>query len=335
MRIDRHAPRFVVNCGWGDVPHILPDDQCRMLCSTPPWQREARALGIPELEWRGRLRARESKTLCRWWGSMIEGATMLRLAELPRADRELLLALLSERMRRRSRRKIDTLFPELGPLRRELYQKHLEFFRAGLSYPERCFMAANRVGKTEGGGGYELALHLTGEYPSWWEGRRFAEPIHAWAAGKTAETTRDIIQSKLLGKVQRGTPKLLDGTGIIPGANLGSVTWKNGIPDFADTIEVKHTPTGGWSVLGLKSYEQGRGAFEGTEQAVIWLDEEPPEEIYGECLIRTMTVDGMIMLTFTPLEGMSSVVIGFLPEEFRPPAEHVEATLDFSHLDRD
>ena len=73
---------------------------------------------------------------------------------------------------------------------RELYQKHLEFFRAGRAYRERCFMAANRVGKTEGAGGYELTCHLTGYYPHWWEGRRFTGPVRAWAAGKTNETTR-------------------------------------------------------------------------------------------------------------------------------------------------
>jgi hypothetical protein len=53
-------------------------------------------------------------------------------------------------------------------------------------------MAANRVGKTEGAGGYEMTCHLTGRYPDWWEGRRFSGPVRAWAAGKTNETTRDV-----------------------------------------------------------------------------------------------------------------------------------------------
>ncbi len=76
--------------------------------------------------------------------------------------------------------------------------------------------------------------------------------------------------------------------------------------------------SGGWSVLGLKAYNQGRGSFEGTAQHVIWLDEEPPMDVYGECLIRTATTDGIVMLTFTPLAGMSEVVLGFLPAEMRP-----------------
>ena len=50
----------------------------------------------------------------------------------------------------------------------------------------------------------------------------------------------------------------------------------------------------------------------------FWLDEEPPLDVYGECLIRTATTNGIIMLTFTPLSGMSNVVLQFMPAEFRP-----------------
>jgi hypothetical protein len=61
------------------------------------------------------------------------------------------------------------LFPDTGRLRRELYPKHLQFFAAGAQHQERCMLAANRVGKTFGAGGYETALHLTGDYPDWWQ----------------------------------------------------------------------------------------------------------------------------------------------------------------------
>ena len=72
----------------------------------------------------------------------------------------------AELERRTSENRIDGYYPDEGPLRRELYPKHLEFFRAGIEHRERCFLAANRVGKTEGVGGYELTCHLTGEYPT-------------------------------------------------------------------------------------------------------------------------------------------------------------------------
>lgn len=220
---------------------------------------------------------------------------------------------LEEKTRRQRRRKFYTYFPDAGPLRRELYPKHIEFFRAGAKYRERGFMAANRIGKTESAGGFELTCHLTGLYPEWWEGRRFDHPIDAWAAGKSNETTRNIIQFKLFGKVLgSGLTKRLAGTGVIPGDLVGKPSWRSGFQDLVDTVPIKHA-SGEWSQLALKSYEQGRGSFEGTEKHVIWLDEEPPEDVYGECLIRTMTTGGMIIATFTPLEGITPVVLSFLP----------------------
>lgn len=228
-----------------------------------------------------------------------------------------LLKLLEEEQGYRAKRKLWTYYPETGPLRRELYKKHTEFFRAGKDYRERCAMCANRVGKSEGMGGYESALHLTGLYDDvtggWWDGRRFDEPIRLWAAGKTNETTRDIVQAKLFGEVLgSGATKRVSGTGLIPKDKIEEITWKAGVPNLIDTAQIRHV-SGNLSTIGLKSYQQGRGSFEGTEQDVIWLDEEPPLDIYGECLIRTATTQGMIYITFTPLEGMSEVVMQFLP----------------------
>jgi len=199
------------------------------------------------------------------------------------------------------------------------YQRHLEFFRQGAIFRARCLMAANRVGKTFSAGGFELACHLTGEYPKWWEGKTFRHPIRAWACGKTNETTRDIVQTTLLGDVEyHGARKGIDGSGVIPrekiGHDPGQLTWKQGVADLVDTIRIKHK-SGGWSKLGLKSYQQGRGSFEGTAQHVVWDDEEPPMEVYGEQIIRTATTKGILMLTFTPLEGMSDVVQQFLPND--------------------
>jgi phage terminase large subunit-like protein len=52
----------------------------------------------------------------------------------------------------------------------------------------------------------------------------------------------------------------------------------------------------------------------GTAMDVIHLDEEPSDpKIYSECLLRTMTTDGIIICTFTPLLGLSEVVLSFLP----------------------
>lgn len=183
----------------------------------------------------------------------------------------------------------------------------MAFFRAGLDEMERAAIAANRVGKTWGLGGYEVALHLTGLYPDWWPGRRFDKPIEAWAAGDTSETTRDIVQAALLGPIDEL------GTGLIPGAKIvGEPSRRRGVADAIDTARVEHV-SGGVSLLGFKSYDQGRKKFQGTAKHVVWLDEEPPADVYDECLIRLMTTGGLMIGTFTPLSGISEIVLRYMP----------------------
>jgi phage terminase large subunit-like protein len=232
-------------------------------------------------------------------------------------ERAELLLLLEEQERRQKRRKLQTYFPDTGPLRRELYGQHLEFFRLGATVPTRCFMAANRVGKTEGGGGYEITLHLTGRYPDWWEGKRFTHPIDAWAAGDTNETVRDIIQLKLLGREEEGW-----GTGLIPGEDIVRVVKRqngNGAVDFV----VVRNKFGGESRLAFKSYEQGRKAFQGTEKHVVWLDEESEDGIRSECVMRLMTTQGLLIETFTPLRGLTPIVLKYLGDDAQIPDNRV------------
>lgn len=230
-----------------------------------------------------------------------------------RADRVALLALMREKERRQARRKLWTYFPDAGPLRRELYPQHLEFFRLGATVSTRAFMAANRVGKTEGGGGYELTLHLTGRYPEWWQGRRFNHAIDAWACGDTNETVRDIIQLKLMGREEDGW-----GAGLIPGDDIVRVVKRqngNGALDYA----IIKRQGGGESRLGFKSYEQGRKAFQGTEKHVVWLDEESEEGIRSECVMRLMTTNGLLIETFTPLRGLTPIVMKYLGDDAEVP----------------
>ncbi|TIR67326.1 MAG: hypothetical protein E5X15_28920, partial [Mesorhizobium sp.] len=44
-------------------------------------------------------------------------------------------------------------------------------------------------------------------------------------------------------------------------------------------------------------------------------DEEPPLDIYSEGLTRTNATGGITIVTFTPLLGMSDVVLRFLSAE--------------------
>lgn len=224
------------------------------------------------------------------------------------AERERLAALTAE-AEKRANYKIRRYFQDDGPYARAKYPKHLELFAAGKTHRERLMLAANRVGKTEAGG-YETTLHLTGEYPRWWEGRIFPHAVKGWAAGDTSKTVRDIVQEKLIG------PMNAFGTGFLPKHLIEGRTMKAGIPDAVETVGIRHV-SGDISTLHLKSYDQRREAFQGTAQHIIWLDEEPPSDIYTECVLRTMETSdfggGIMLMTFTPLQGMTPLVLEFLP----------------------
>jgi phage terminase large subunit-like protein len=165
----------------------------------------------------------------------------------------------------------------------------------------------HNCGKTMAGA-FELAIHLTGAYPNWWGGKRFDKPVRAWAAGITGESTRDVVQEKLLGPPDRRDAW---GTGAIPKANLGEILMGRGIANAIDLVPVKHI-SGDWSSLAFKSYEKGREKWQGAALEVVWMDEEPPSDLYYEALTRTNETSGIVYITCTPLLGMSDVMRMFL-----------------------
>jgi len=195
-------------------------------------------------------------------------------------------------------------FPDNGEFRRELYHKHLEFFKAGDKYKERAVLASNRSGKTIAAV-YEATCHTTGLYPSWWEGRTYSRPVSLLMSGDTAQTCRDILQQKLLGNAGDF------GSGMIPKDCILETKSKRNIPDAVETIRIKHK-SGGVSTIVFKSYDQGREIFQGNEYDGIFFDEEAPLDCYSEAMIRTMTTGGFTVLTFTPLRGLTDLVISFL-----------------------
>jgi hypothetical protein len=51
------------------------------------------------------------------------------------------------------------------------YPKQVEFHNSGVAKRERALIAGNQLGKTLAAG-HEMAFHLTGIYPEWWQGKR-------------------------------------------------------------------------------------------------------------------------------------------------------------------
>lgn len=185
--------------------------------------------------------------------------------------------------------------------------KQIEFHARGGQFRERLFRAGNQLGKTLASA-YEIAIHLTGRYPDWWTGRRFARAVTGWALGESMESTRDTLQRLTMGRPGEW------GTGAIPqDCIIGSPKRAQGIADAIDSVAVRHV-SGMTSRLYFKSYEKGRTKLQGETLDFVAMDEEPPLDIYTEALTRTNATGGMVWITFTPLKGMSDVVRLFLQD---------------------
>lgn len=234
--------------------------------------------------------------------------------KLNEQERELLMECVEVLANDQKYNKFGNYFPDTGKYRRELYPKQTSFFKAGAEYKERAFVAANRVGKSEAGC-YEVTCHATGQYPDWWEGRFFNRPLLIWVGGDTAQTTRDIIQKKLVGEFTDM------GSGMLPKDTIVDFKTKRNVPEAIEILKVKHV-SGGTTTIVFKTYEQGRATWQGTEVDFIWVDEECPQDVYGEALIRLMTTKGSIITTFTPLNGVTPLVLDFLDNSQDTDSKH-------------
>lgn len=220
-----------------------------------------------------------------------------------------LALLLEEKTRRQEEEKLfNSYFIDGTQGCIENYPKSFEFFSNGETAKQRALVAGNRIGKSETAA-YEIACHAVGWYPDWWQGKRYkpGQDLLIWCCGDTNKTIRDILQVKLLGR--DGVEGR--GKGIIPKKYLKQKpTRAGGAAELVDTIYVDRIG-GGRAIIQLKSYQGGRETFQGTEVDIVWLDEEPPLDVYSECLLRTMTNKGILMMTFTPLRGMTELIAEF------------------------
>lgn len=172
---------------------------------------------------------------------------------------------------------------------------------------QRVLLAGNGTGKTIAGA-MEVAMHATGRYPDWWEGNRFNKPIVAMIGGMTNEAVRDICQRLLLG--DPAEPDKL-GTGAIPKDAIGKCISKPGVPNAFDTVLVQSV-FGGYSKLMFRAYEQGKNKHMGHRIHLGWCDEEPPQDIWSQYLRATISMDGILFITFTPEHGLTEVVNQFM-----------------------
>ena len=201
------------------------------------------------------------------------------------------------------------------------FEHQLKFFATGES-SRRGILAANRIGKTVSTC-FETACHLTGEYPDWWNGRRFEKPITAFVAGEGWEQVARVLQDELMGTKDIKIREHI-GTGAIPRKNIKLETMRT---DGANVlgVEIKHR-TGSFSYLLFGNYTQEVRQLQGFKLNVCVFDEQPPDDTFSELVTRTATTQGMVMCSFTPLKGLNGLVSKFWYNE--EGYEHIRVAWD-------
>ena len=180
-----------------------------------------------------------------------------------------------------------------GRINFDFYQphpKHLEFHNLGKTAHERLFLAANRIGKTMACS-LEVCMHLTGNYPDWWQGHRYDRAINVWVGGVTGQEVFGILESRYFEGV----------AGELPWIDPSLVAYSN---RSEHRYQIVHS-SGRLSQIRFKTYEQGRKAWQGEKCDLIHLDDEPPLDIYTEASLRLMSTGndhyGMMLVSATCL----------------------------------
>lgn len=158
------------------------------------------------------------------------------------------------------------------------YPKQEEFHRSTEKIV--MFRGGNGAGKTAAG---VLETLMTGyRFNPFRDIKRNRKVGLIWVAGDTMTTVEEIIMSKMYE--------------WLPPERLGLWKFRTRPRPVLELFDKRgHVIT---RIL-LKSYEQGRKAFQGDEPDLIVLDEEPPKEIWTEILARTRA-GGLIRITATP-----------------------------------
>ncbi|CAM3699909.1 terminase large subunit domain-containing protein [Xenorhabdus thuongxuanensis] len=215
-----------------------------------------------------------------------------------------LLRLLEEKERRAKVYRYKSYYETRYP-----WQK--KFIALSIEYSQVALIAANRVGKTDTAT-YVDAIHAMGDYPDDWSGYQFDHAPLIWCLGYSGEKCRDLLQTPILG---RKTDIGWSG-GLIPGELIIDTEPMQGTPNGIRTAYVRHK-SGGVAKIQFWSYSQGQHALMGDSVDWFHIDEEPKDPtIYPQVLTRTATGDqgqgGRGILTFTPENGRTDLVIGFM-----------------------
>ena len=203
-------------------------------------------------------------------------------------ERELIERYLA--IEREQKRRYDSRAIERYNAGEVAHQKQLAFHKCNKR--NRWVFGGNRSGKTECGA-VECLWMLRGVHPY----RENKNATCGWAVTVSEEVQREVTQKKILRYLN---PEWIE-----------KITMSSGSADspeqgVIDTIYIR-SALGGVSQLTFKTYEQGREKFQGASLDFVWFDEEPPRDVYYECLMRVMDKRGDLFGTMTPLKGLTWV----------------------------
>ena len=186
---------------------------------------------------------------------------------------------------------IQDLFRELGERTRLLstrpnihgYKPHpkQKIFHSA-PQKDRLYIGGNRAGKTVGGIAEDI-WHATGRHPY----RATPEP----------PTRGRIVATDFINGIEKIIiPEL---GRWLPPSELINGSWED---SYARLTRILTLANG--STIDLMSYEQDLQKFSGTSRHWTHFDEEPPADIFTECKMRLLDVNGAWWMTLTPVEGM-------------------------------
>jgi phage terminase large subunit-like protein len=147
----------------------------------------------------------------------------------------------------------------------------------------RLFIGGNRSGKTVGGV-VEDIWWLTGTHPLL---KTPKPPVRGRAVAVDIPRGVNLI---LIPEFKRWLPKKY----------LKNGSWDDSFSKSDNLL----TLTNG-STIEFMSYEQDTDKFAGTSRHFIHFDEEPPQHIFNENMMRLLDTNGRYWITMTPVEGMT------------------------------
>lgn len=148
---------------------------------------------------------------------------------------------------------------------------------------KKLFIGGNRSGKTVGGG-TEAVFRSTGKHP--------------YRAVKSPPTYGRVVAVDFL----QGVEKIVrpEVARWMPPSEILGGSWEDAYDRELRTLSLENG-----SKIEFMSYDQHLEKFAGTSRDWVWFDEEPPEDIYTECLMRLVDTGGDLWITMTPVEGMT------------------------------